>query len=291
MKKLLLFAIAALTLAACGESSAQERTAENFEGSVAVVSREEGSGSRDAFDEILNINSDEDNVMADGTIIQQGNGSVATFVAGNPYGIGYVSFQTMTSTEGLRGLAIEGVEPTHENVINGTFPIARPFEVIYDAAAITELEEAFLVFLQSAEGTAELAAQGTIPDDANAAPFDVAAFSHLSGLLSLGGSTSTERAVEAAAQKFTALLPNVDFTYVAAGSGAGIRGAQDGTYSLGFASRAVGADELSATANSFIFTMDGIAVVVNEENPLPGLTMEQLRDMFLGEVTDWSEVR
>jgi len=303
MKKLLAMALTTIALAACGQADEapavdnNETTGAPAEttdlGPIAVVMREEGSGSRGVFEEILGVNQEEsgEDAVTDAAIIGQGNGGVATFVDTNEAAIGYVSFATLEQDNNLFGLSIDGVEPTHANVLAGDFPMARPFVVIYDDAEIDDIARAFLVFMQSQEGLAALEEAGTIPDTAGAEPFDVAEFSDLSGTLVLGGSTSVERAATTLADLFTALLPNITFSFNAAGSGAGINGAQDGTFALGFSSRAIrDTDEIGETVNYFVMTMDGLAIVTNEANAVTNVTLDQLRAIYLGEIADWSEL-
>ena len=292
MKKLLALVLTTIVLAACEATPTTEETTGTPTaalGAIAVGMREEGSGSRGAFEEILRVNTSEEDLVTDAAVVGQGNGGIATFVSANDAAIGYVSFATLVSNESLFGISIDGVEPTHANVLNGTFSMARPFVVIYEEGNLTDLSEAFLVFMQSAEGAAELEAAGTIPNPSST-PFDIEAFSHLSGTLTLGGSTSVEASALALGRMFEALLPNVRVTYNSAGSGAGINGAQDGTYDLGFASRDLRDGELGGTANSFVMTMDGLAIVTNTVNPVADLTFDQLRAIYLGEITSWDEL-
>jgi phosphate transport system substrate-binding protein len=290
MKKLFLSTMllaGVLVLGACGQGS--EGGSETNDG-ILVISREQGSGTRGAFDELLDINQDDSNMMTSGARIGDGNGNVATSVVSNPAAIGYVSFATMNGNDKLRGLLINGIEPTYENVLNRTFPIAREFNMIYNEEFLTDLEYAFLEFAASVHGLEVLADAGTIVDPTGAVDFDHTKWRGLSGSLSLGGSTSVERAATALATQFRAYFPSVSFDYQSAGSGAGIRNAQDGTFSIGFASREVLASELSAGVVSRRLAMDGIAIVVHKSNPVTGIAFEQLRDIYLGEISNWGDL-
>ncbi|MCL1949054.1 MAG: substrate-binding domain-containing protein [Turicibacter sp.] len=314
MKKLFTVGLMTLALAACGQAATENAATENAPtettdtaavteendaeeavtvdlGPIAVIMREEGSGSRDAFEDILGVNQedDESDAVTALAVIGQGNGGVATAVAENDSAIGFVSFATL-GNDRLHGLSIDGAAPTHENVLNGSFPMARPFMAVYNEEGLSEIGQAFIAFARSLEGAEELEAAGTIPDAATAEAFDIDAFSHLSGTLTLGGSTSVERAAIALGDMFSALLPNITVTYDSAGSGAGIRGAQDGTYEIGFASRDIRDGELEAGNNSFLLTMDGLAIVVNTANPIENVTLEELRSIYLGEIASWTEL-
>ncbi|WP_205125607.1 substrate-binding domain-containing protein [Bacteroides xylanisolvens] len=305
MKKLMsIMAAAALTfsLAACGsktETSEQPQTStegSNTEttslGVIDVVSREEGSGTRSAFEEIIRFNVDGEDPMTSNATIKDGNGVVATYVAGNESAIGYVSFVTLEEKASeLKGLTVDGVEPTAANVLEGTYGVSRPFMMVYKDENLTDVERAFIDFLASKDGLEVLESTGTIVDTANAEDFDMSKYDNLTGNMTLGGSTSTEKAVKAAADEFTALFPKVTYTYDGTGSGTGVKNAQDGTYTLGFASRELKESEIESGLAYSTLCMDGIAVVVNKENSTNDITLEQIREVYTGKITDWNEVK
>jgi len=311
MKKLLAVGLMTIALAACGSAADNndavvepatpdetvdvdvEEPADEVVslGEIAVIMREEGSGSRGVFEEILGVNQQDDgsDAVTDLAIIGQGNGGVATAVDTNEAAIGYVSFATLEQDNNLFGISIDGVAPTHENVLAGTFPMARPFVAIH-GAELSEIAEAFIVFMNSVEGAEALLDAGTIPDVDGREPFDAAAFSHLTGTLTLGGSTSVERAGNELGQVFMALVPGVSVTFNSSGSGAGINGAQEGTYEIGFSSRALRDGELEDGNTAFTMTMDGLAIVTNVANPVTNLTLDELLAIYLGEITSWDEL-
>ncbi|MGL4373124.1 MAG: substrate-binding domain-containing protein, partial [Turicibacter sp.] len=240
MKKLLSLVAAmslVVTMAACGsttdkveETPAETPTETPAEtptaslGKIDVVSREEGSGTRGAFEELIGFNvADKEGVVADpmasDITIKDGNGVVATYVAENEASIGYVSFVTLHEKgDVLKGLTVEGVEPTAENVLAGKYGVSRPFAMVYMEENMTEVEKAFIAFLASKDGLEILESTGTIVDLSTAEDFDVAAYKDLSGNMTLGGSTSTEKAIKAAADEFSAIFPKVTYTYDGTGS-------------------------------------------------------------------------
>lgn len=296
MKKFIWASVLAATfaIAGCGAASASNpdtaaKPEKNAGHGLAIVSREEGSGTRSAFEELVGIN--EEAPLASDALIRDGNGTVATFIKTNPEAVGYVSFTTIQEHEHLRALKIDGVEPTIENVLNGTYSLSRPFVLVYDEKTITNADEAFIAFLESEDGMRELEAHGAIVDLKNAKPFDSSAFGNVEGELRLGGSTSTEHSVVAVAQTFTALYPKVTFTYDGTGSGAGIKSAQDGTYSIGFSSRDVLESELNETSRAETFCMDGIAVAVSDSNQINDLSRDRLRDLFTGHIKTWEDLQ
>jgi len=265
------------------------------DGAIAVISREEGSGTRDAFQAFVEINLEEDrsDAMAIRTIIASGNGEVTTIVRRNDVAIGYVSFATFINQgEALVGLYINGYAPTVENILAGNYQLARQFNFVYMEENIGDIERAFIAFAQSIEGLEVLTGMGAVVDDSEALPFDASAYGRLSGTVAFGGSTSTEATALALAEEFRAIFPSVEITYDATGSGAGITGAVEGTYTIGFASREIRDTELATGIATVTYCLDGMVIVVHPDNPagITGLTIDQLRDVWLGEVTSWFDL-
>ncbi|MDD5985804.1 MAG: substrate-binding domain-containing protein, partial [Turicibacter sp.] len=233
MKKLLsLVAALGLTfsMAACGSTdngsnateqggdTTQAPSSQVVEGAIDVVSREAGSGTRSAFEEIIGFNGEDQDPLTANATIKDGNGVVATYVEGNDASIGYVSFVTLEKNHGkINGLTVDGVEPTAENVLSGEYSVARPFKMVYMEENITDVERAFIDFLASTDGLEILESKGTIVDTTNAEAFNMSKYGDLSGNIVMGGSTSTEDAVKALAEEFTALFPKVTYTYDATG--------------------------------------------------------------------------
>ena len=110
----------------------------------------------------------------------------------------------------------------------------------------------------------------------------------LSGNVAAGGSTSMKNVIAALTEGFAEVEPGVTVSYDPTGSGAGITGASDKTLDIGLSSRALKADETGVTGT--IVALDGIAIIVNKDSKVEDLTVDQLRQMFTGEITNWSEV-
>jgi len=285
--KLLLIFVVAIFLTACNGNS---------DGAITVVSREEGSGARGAFEELIGVNLDEDHLMTEDALIQNGNGIVATFVTGNGAAIGYISFATFLERgDALVGLYIDGVAPTTENMLSGEYTLVRPFNFVYMPANIGVVEEAFIVFASSNQGLDILEALGAVVDRSNAVDFDRDAWDLPDETIAFGGSTSTEATAMALIAEFEMIFPLVGgkgrITYESVGSGAGIIGVQEGIFSLGFASRTIHDSELETGLNAVTYCLDGIVIVVNPTNAATGLTTEQIREIYLGEITNWYEMQ
>lgn len=255
---------------------------------IIVISREQGSGSRTAFEELIGINTNRQNVMTLNAVIHAGNGCITTAIINNPATIGYVSLSTLYAHQDyLKGIAINGIFPTAENILSGKYLLVRPFSIIYLPENLSGIEQAFIAFATSNTGLSVLETAGVVVDHTNAVAFNATAFGHLSGAVTFGGSTSTEATAMALINEFTTLFPTVDITYMAVGSAAGIAGVIDGFYSLGFSSRAITALEKATGLDSFNYAVDGLVVVVNPQNSIDSLTIRQLQAIFRGDIISW----
>lgn len=292
----------ALTLAACGngggdttdtaDTSANggETAGGDFDTSqtINVVTREDGSGTRGAFTEITGIlveegDTETDNTYA-GATIQNGTNGVMTTVSGDPAAIGYISAGSVDDS--IKPVMVDGAEPTPEAIADGSYPIARPFNVAY-GNDLSDVAEDFWSFIFSAEGQEIVAAEGYIEADTEAPAYE--ATEGLSGSVSVVGSTSVSPVMEVMAEEYQALNPDVSIDITSNGSSAGMTAAMDGSADIGMASRELKEEE-SAELTSDALAIDGIAVIANNENPVEDLTMEEVRQIFTGEVTEWSAV-
>lgn len=114
---------------------------------IVVVSREEGSGTRDAFQEIVGYTSDD--MIKDATVAE-GNGAVKSTVAGNKNAVGYISFEVLDDS--VKALDVEGVTPLPENVQNKTYKLSRPFLLVYKDGKLSEQGNKFMEYILSDEG-------------------------------------------------------------------------------------------------------------------------------------------
>lgn len=112
----------------------------------------------------------------------------------------------------------------------------------------------------------------------------------LEGAVTTGGSTSVEKVILAMQESFMNANPGVDVTYDPTGSGAGITGASEGTLDIGLSSRALKDEETVSGLVGTTFALDGIAIIVNNENTVTDLTLDQIKGLADGTITNWSEV-
>lgn len=283
MKKVISLALALVmalgVLAGCSNNDAGDAAK-----TVYVVSREEGSGTRGAFVELMGVETDEGDMTVETAEICNSTSLVQTTVSGNKNAVGYISLGALDETS-VKAVKVDGVEATVENVKNGSYAVSRPFVVCYKEENLTELGADFVAFIMSAEGQQILSDKGYIADVESASAYTA---SGLSGNLSLNGSTSVGPVMEKIAESYKALNPDVTIDIQQTGSGAGIEATISGTCEIGMSSRDLKDSELAEGLTPVTICMDGIAVIVNLDNEVEDLTSEQIRQMFTGELTDWN---
>lgn len=252
---------------------------------ITVISREEGSGTRGAFVEIMGVvDADEVDATVQTAEVVNSTAVVTQTVAGNPAAIGYISMGSLGSS--VKALAVDGAEGTVENVKNGSYAVSRPFNICYKEENLTNLGKDFVKFILSADGQAILG-EKYIAAEENA---EVYTASGLTGNLSINGSTSVGPVMMELAEAYMNLNAGVTIDVQQTGSGAGITAAIDGSCEIGMSSRELKEEELAEGLTPVRIAMDGIAVIVNQANPVTGLTTEQIRNIFLGNTTNWSEL-
>lgn len=277
-------------LAGCGGSndSAESTTSTDTEstgtsGAIHVVSREDGSGTRGAFVELTGVEDDNgDNTTVEAEIANRTD-AVLTTVAGNEAAIGYVSLGSLNDT--VKAVTVDGVEATVDNVKSGDYTLSRPFNIATKGEP-TGVAADFIGFIMSADGQAIVEEEGYIKvnDAAEAFTSDGS-----SGQITVGGSSSVSPVMEKLIEAYKAVNPNAQIDLQTSDSTSGMTGAMDGTFAIGMASREL-KDEEAAELTGTAIALDGIAVVVNPANTVDNLTMDQIRSIYVGETTDWSEV-
>ena len=256
---------------------------------INVISREDGSGTRGAFVELFGIeqkNAEGKKVdyTTDECDITNSTSVMMTSVAGNDCAIGYISLGSLNDT--VKALAIDGAEATVENIKAGTYNVARPFNIA-TLAQTSEAAQDFIAFIMSAEGQAVIEAKGYIAVVENAAAFEGG---KVSGKIVIAGSSSVTPVMEKLAEAYMAINSNVEIELQQSDSSSGMTSTRDGVCDIGMASRDLKDSEMEAGLVPMTIAMDGIAVIVSNDNEVNGLTTEQVRDIYMGEITEWSDV-
>ena len=288
MKKIYIVTIsimlAALIFAGCGGN---KKAGFDKNRTISVVSREDGSGTRGAFIELFGIEEkDASGNKKDKTtkeaIIANKTDVMLTNVSGDKYAIGYVSLGSLNNS--VKALKIDGVEATVENVANGTYKVARPFNIA-TKEEVSDVTQDFINFILSAEGQ-NVVADGYIKISSQAEPFTS---NNAKGKIVIEGSSSVTPVMEKLKEAYLAVNPNVNIEIQLSDSTSGMNAAINGTCDIGMASREL-KDREKAELRATAIALDGVAVIVNPENPADNLTSEQIKSVFTGEITKWSEV-
>lgn len=279
-----------LLLAACGSDDTTNDSgsdAGDFDAStdIHVITREEGSGTRGAFTEITGVvDENGDDAIVQSATVQNGTSAVMQGVAGDLYSIGYISLGSLDDS--VKALNVNDVEATPENIASGEYEVARNFNVTY-AGELSEVAKDFWNFIFSAQAQALAEEEGYVAVDSAAPEYEAQG---LSGSIQIVGSTSVEPVMLRISEAYRELNPDVTIDVTAPGSGAGITAAIDGTADIGMASRELDEEEQAQVTETAALAVDGIAVIVNNDNPTDNLSMEDIGGIYSGNITSWDAV-
>lgn len=257
---------------------------------INVISREDGSGTRGAFVEIFEVqtkNADGKKIDATTTnaVVTNSTSVMLTTVAGDKNAIGYISLGSLNDT--VKALKIDGAEATPENVTSGDYKISRPFNIVTKGTPSAAAQD-FINFILSADGQKVAVENNTIAVNANAPAYKKAAGAN--GKVVVAGSSSVSPVMEKLKEAYAKANPDVQVEIQTSDSGTGISSTVDGVCDIGMASRELKDSELDKGVTPTVIAIDGIAVVVNPQSAIDGLTKEQVQKIFLGEVTNWKDL-
>ena len=274
------------------EEPAEETPAEDAGSSLAgneitVVSREDGSGTRGAFIELFgvekkNAQGKKVDYTTDEASITNSTAVMLTTVAGNKYAIGYVSLGSLSSS--VKAVKIDGVSATVDNINNGSYKIARPFNVAV-RNNLSNAAQDFLNYILSSDGQNIIAANKYIKVPAT----NSYNASGISGKIVVAGSSSVSPVMEKLIEAYKALNPSVQIELQTSDSTTGVINAIDGTCDIGMASRALKDSEKEKGVREVTIAIDGIAVIINNDNPVEGLKKSDVEGIFTGKINSWSE--
>lgn len=303
----------ALSLAACG-STASESTAASSESTAAstseaasesaeateasdfdtdqditVITREDGSGTRGAFIELTGVEEKNDagekeDMTTQAAATQNSTNGVMTAVANDETAIGYISLGSLNDT--VKAVTVGGVEATAENVSNGTYTLARPFNIVTNGEPTDPVAVDFIAYCMSPDGQALATEDGYIGGEGTEYTS-----TQPSGSITVGGSSSVSPLMEKLIEAYKTVNPNATLELLTTDSTTGVTGALDGTYTVGMASRELKDTETAEGAQATVLAMDGIAVVVNPANSVSDLSVDQIKSIYTGEATVWSDLQ
>ena len=256
---------------------------------ISVVSREDGSGTRGAFIELFGVeekdaNGDKVDYTTDEAIIANSTEIVMTTVAGDDYAIGYSSLGSLNDT--VKAVKIDGAEPTADNINNGSYTISRPFNIA-TKGDVSDVAQDFINYIMSADG------QQIIEDNGYIKASDAGAFESngASGKIVVAGSSSVTPVMEKLQEAYQKVNSGAEIEIQESDSTTGMTAAMDGTCDIGMASRELKDTEIDGGLTATVIAKDGIAIIVNKNNPTEDLTKDQVNSIFRGEVTTWDEVK
>ncbi len=282
-------AFACMLLAGCSSNSGDSESSDSGE-SINVVSREDGSGTRGAFVELFGVEQEDENgetvdMTTESASITNSTAVMMTTVAGDANAIGYISLGSLDDS--VKAVKIDGAEATVDNVKSGDYKVSRPFNVVTNSnTELSDVAQDFMSFILSSDGQAVVAEEGYIPLDGG----EAYTASNLSGTVTVAGSSSVTPVMEKLAEAYQALNPDVTIEVNQSDSTTGVTSAIEGACDLGMASRDLKDSETSEGAQATVIATDGIAVIVNPESAVEDLTSDQVKQIFTGEITSWSEI-
>jgi phosphate transport system substrate-binding protein len=257
-----------LVLSACNVSFGFDKTK-----NITITAREDGSGTKSAFMEIIGLKGKEDPANV---IIQSSTAGVLTEVKGNPMAIAYESLGYVTNE--VKMLKVDGVEATVANIKNGAYKISRPLSVVYKESTLDrDVNKAFFMFLQSTDAQKIISDEGYVSIVDDAAVYTING--SLSGIINVSGSTSLKPLMDELVKKFLDFQPNVTINVGGGGSGQGYGDAKDSVTEFGMISEGFNSEKAPG-CTFYMVCKDGIAVIVHKDNPLDNITMEQLKNIY-----------
>ncbi len=278
-------AVSVILLAACPNGKSTFDASKN----ISVVAREDGSGTKSAFMEIIGLKGKTD---VSGVIIASSTAAVLNEVKGNPLAIAYESLGYVT--DDVKMLRVDGVEATIENIRNGTYKIARSLNIVFKKATVKEgVCKAFYEFLQSSDAQTIISDNGYVSTKDGAVAYTIQ--SGLTGEIGISGSTSLQPLMIKLAAKFMELQSGVTVSVEGGGSGTGYKNAENDVGNFGMISETFNSEK-APDCTSYEVAKDGIAVIVNKENTTDSISLDSLRNIYDADagdeaVTTWSRVK
>lgn len=301
---LLITGIMAVAMTACGSSNSGTDNSGSTDGTaktessadagsdwdntrdITVVSREDGSGTRGAFVELFGIEEEVNGEKVDMTTeeanITNSTSVMMSTVAQDEYAIGYISLGSLDDS--VKAVKVDGSEATAENIKNGSYKISRPFNIA-TKEDLSDAAQDFEDFILSTEGQKVVEDNKYIPLD------DVSDYKSngASGKVVVAGSSSVSPVMEKLKEAYQAVNSDVEVEIQTSDSTTGMQNAIDDVCDIGMASRELKDSEKEVGLTPTVIAMDGIAVVVNNDNPTDELSSDQVKSIFTGDVLTWDE--
>ena len=207
-----------------------------------------------------------------------------TTVAGDENAIGYISLGSLNDT--VKAVKIDGAEASAENVANDTYKVSRPFNII-TTDKLSDAAQDFENYIMSADGQQIVEDNGYIKVADEAKAYEQ---SDAEGKVVVAGSSSVTPVMEKLKEAYAEVNPNAEIEIQQSDSTTGMTSAIDGICDIGMASRELKDEELEAGLTSTTIANDGIAIIVNNDNPTDDLSVDQVKSIYVGETTTWGDL-
>lgn len=259
----------------------------NKKNAISVISREDGSGTRGAFIELFGIEKKDANgkkvdYTTDEASITNSTAVMMTTVSQDNYAIGYISLGSLNNS--VKALKVDGADATVANIKSGSYKIARPFNIAVKET-LSDAARDFLNYIMSDKGQAVIESNKYIKVSGGSFASNGA-----SGKVVVSGSSSVSPVMEKLIEAYKAENAGVNVELQTSDSTTGVTNAISGTCDIGIASRDLKDSEISKGVKGITIAMDGIAVVVNNANPLSDITKTEVEQIFTGSITNWNKI-
>lgn len=257
-------------------------------GTINVISREDGSGTRGAFIELFGIEEEKDGEKVDMTTtdasITNSTSVMMTTVAGDENAIGYISLGSLNDT--VKAVKIDGAEASAEAVADGTYKVSRPFNIV-TGEKVSDAAQDFINYIMSADGQQIVEDNGYIKAETEGETY---AAGDAEGKVVVAGSSSVSPVMEKLKEGYEAAQDKVTVEVQTSDSTTGVTSVADGICDIGMASRELKDEETEQGLTPTVIATDGIAVIVNTTNEIEDLTTDQVKSIFTGETTEWEDL-
>ena len=290
-----------LVLAGCGPTS---------DPAINVYTRDTTSGTRDGFMSAIGFSEakTDNSKLVEGYVQVASNGDMISSLKNDENGIGYISLSTLAGS-GVTGLSYEGVKPSENSVLDGTYKMTRNFNYIvradYADLKVAQIVAAYRAFLTTSDAKATMKQMGGILSLSNTDPtwasiqglFPIASQDNTAITIHFGGSTSVEEMAKALSREFSPLCGNFVAEHNHTGSGDAYKRTQvtdkDSATALdvGFASREFSSSEPASSDTTGKLCTDAIVTAVNVKNTkITDINALTLKAIYAGSITKWSEL-
>ena len=252
---------------------------------ITVISREDGSGTRGAFIELTGVeekNADGKKVdnTTEAAAIQSSTNGVMTAVANDETAIGYISLGSLSND--VKAVTVGGVEASAETVKDGSYVLSRPFNIVTkDGEELSDAAQDFFNYIMSTDAADVISKEGYVAQGTESYTSNGA-----KGSVVVAGSSSVTPVMTKLKEAYADVNPDVTVDVQQSDSTTGVTSTQEGVCDIGMASREL--KDTETGVKSTVLAMDGIAVIVNKDNSLDAITKDQIKQIYTGEITEWS---